>query len=345
MGREHQKLILAGLLTGYFNVSAEYRSEIQIMPGHDVFDDYTLPLPSSYLNEDDIPTDFSWGDVDGVSYLTKDLNQHIPQYCGSCWAHGTLSSLADRIKIAREAKGIEINLSVQHLLNCGRHTAGTCHGGSATGAYHHIKITDGIAFDTCQPYIACSSESKEGFCGSVDTTCSAINSCRTCATFGVPCSEIDYYPNASIAEYGHFHGVFNMQSEIYARGPIACALNAEPLKNYTGGVFDFDGPERFKIPNHVISVVGWGDDTDGTPYWIIRNSWGSYWGEMGYFRLKRNENQLGVESDCSWATPLAFTQVNKPCYEDGTNCVKTTFVEDPSHNLEAFYKKRGIVKH
>ena len=60
-------------------------------------------------------------------------NQHIPQYCGSCWAHGALSALGDRIKIARNAKGIDINLAVQHLLNCGN--VGTCYGGSIDGPY------------------------------------------------------------------------------------------------------------------------------------------------------------------------------------------------------------------
>lgn len=42
---------------------------------------------------------------------------------------------------------------------------------------------------------------------------------------------------------------------------------------------------------------------------------GSYWGEMGFFRLKRGENQLGIEGNCAWATPKAFTEDNFPCYE------------------------------
>ena len=68
-----------------------------------------LTEPATY------PTDFTWGDKDGVNYLTPSLNQHIPQYCGSCWAHGSVSALGDRIKIARGGKGIDIQLSVQHV--------------------------------------------------------------------------------------------------------------------------------------------------------------------------------------------------------------------------------------
>jgi cathepsin X len=44
------------------------------------------PLPHTYLNSGDLPDSFTWSNVDGVSYLTHSLNQHIPQYCGSCWA-------------------------------------------------------------------------------------------------------------------------------------------------------------------------------------------------------------------------------------------------------------------
>ena len=87
------------------------------------------PLPHTYIESGDLPQSFNWADVDGKSYLTKSLNQHIPQYCGSCWAHGALSSLGDRIKIARKAQGDDINLSIQFILNCGTESAGSCHGG------------------------------------------------------------------------------------------------------------------------------------------------------------------------------------------------------------------------
>jgi hypothetical protein len=61
---------------------------------------------------------------------------------------------------------------------------------------------------------------------------------------------------------------------------------------------------------------------------------GQYWGEMGYFRILAGHNSLGIELEAAWATPGAFTVHNFPCYEDGGNCVKTQYVEDPSKNVE-----------
>merc|ERR1712178_270138 len=144
------------------------------------------PLPQDYIKDEDVPDELNWCDKDGVNYCTKSLNQHIPQYCGSCWAHGAVSALGDRIKIARKGKGIDINLSVQHILNCGE--VGSCHGGSVDGPYQWIhqistKTGSGISYDTSNPYMACSSESVQGICKGQDWSCTPENVARTCSTF------------------------------------------------------------------------------------------------------------------------------------------------------------------
>lgn len=268
----------------------------------------------------DLPNNFDWGNVNGVNYLTKNLNQHIPQYCGSCWAHGALSSLADRVKIARNSSHPDINLAVQFLLNCG--TAGTCEGGDHYEAYKFLKEFGPIPFDTCLAYEACSSDSTEIACQNRDFSCKPENICRTCSTFtdsGGKCSAITKYPNVTIESFGRVQGYANMMKEIYNNGPIACGINAGPILNYDGGIITM--PNESKEVDHIISIVGWGYNTDtGTKFWKIRNSWGSYWGQLGYISLELGSNQLGIESDCAWAIPEMWTKHNEPCYEDGSNC-------------------------
>jgi len=287
--------------------------------------EYMIQSCDYYLknNIDNLPSEFSWADVNGTSYVTRTLNQHIPQYCGSCWAHGALSALADRIKIARNAKGPDVDLSIQFILNCGSGVAGSCYGGSHHGAYKFIKDYGNVPFASCQSYLACSNDSNEGFCGYVKdlTNCHPENVCKTCSTFsenGGTCVGLKEYPNATIKDYGSVKGETNMKNEILKRGPIACGVNANPILNYNGGIFD-DDTASSQI-DHIISVTGWGlNKKTNKQYWIVRNSWGEYWGELGYIRITMG--QLGIEDDCAWAIPDSWTKVNKPCYEDGSNCL------------------------
>jgi len=147
------------------------------------------------------------------------------------------------------------------VLNCGS-KAGSCHGGDALPTYSWIKQTGGVPFDTCLQYESCSSESTEGSCKGRDFTCSAVNKCRTCNTFsdmGGKCVSIDKYPNVTIAEFGRTPNNVNaIKAEIFHRGPVAAAINAEPMVNYKGGIYS-DADESKEL-NHAISIVGWGFD-------------------------------------------------------------------------------------
>ena len=170
-------------------------------------------------------------------------------------------------------------------MNCGTEIAGSCHGGSHSGTFQFIREVGHVPYDTCQPYMACSSDSKEGFCPLIrnETTCTRVNTCRTCGAFLARwfgwCGEIDHFPNATISEYGTYKNgrdenvVDKIMTEIYQRGPVSAALNAKPLHEYHGGIYREAGES--KNTTHVVSIIGWGvDEETSVKYWIIRNSWG-----------------------------------------------------------------------
>jgi len=97
-----------------------------------------------------------------------------------------------------------------------------------------------------------------------------------------------------------------MMNEIYQRGPIACGVAVPAaLLNWTGnGVFvDTTGENEI---DHDISVVGWGTTAAGQDYWIIRNSWGAFWADEGFFSLVRGINNIMIESNenCVFAIPV-----------------------------------------
>jgi len=94
-----------------------------------------------------------------------------------------------------------------------------------------------------------------------------------------------------------------MKSDIAQFGPISCGIQVtdEFEYDYTGGIYS-QHLNSIEI-NHEISVVGYGTTYTGEEYWVGRNSWGTYWGEFGFFRMKMHSDNLGIEQDCTAGIP------------------------------------------
>nr|ADD38893.1 Cathepsin Z [Lepeophtheirus salmonis] len=257
------------------------------------------PQPKDFVPSSNLPKSWDWRNVKGVNYMSWTVNQHIPQYCGSCWAQGTLSALADRFIIANRTKYNNLALSPQVIINC--KAGGDCNGGNPDAVYDFANKI-GVPDMTCQLY-----EAKNN--GPVkDCSKPDLFVCRDC-TWPPPklgetgnCWPKQNFKRYYVEEHGNVRGADAIKKEIWKRGPIGCGIHVtSEFEKYTGGIYS-----EFKIHpmiNHELSLLGWGVSSEGKEYWIGRNSWGTYWGEMGFFRIEMHKNNLGIESACSWATP------------------------------------------
>ena len=280
----------------------------------------------------DLPEQHIWNNVDGVNYLTNLRNQHVPQYCGSCWAHAATSALSDRIKIARKAQWPDINIAPQVLISCSGDDG--CHGGEAYNAFewmHSNEITD----ETCSIYRARGHDNG--------VACAPITVCENCMP-GKPCFAQDNYKVYNTDQYGTVKGEEAMMQEIYQRGPIACGIAVpDSLEDYTGGIYQ-DTTGDMNIV-HDISIVGWGVE-NGTKYWTVRNSWGTHYGESGFVRVIKGINNIAIESDCAWATPVDTWTSDKRHHntEEETNDPRNAALatnSDIKHETSLFNTKGG----
>jgi C1A family cysteine protease len=208
-----------------------------------------------------IPTSFDWRTKNAVSPVKNQGN------CGSCYAFASMATLESQylIKYAVLKK-----LSEQQIVDCDTSNSG-CNGGIMANVYYYLMTKHGPDSSTDYPYI-----SSTGATG----TCKAAS----------------YAAQLKVTGY-KFAGTTDENSIatwLSSYGPLAAALNAKLLQYYSSGVLLASNSCDPNALNHAVTLIGFGVTSGGTPYWIIKNSWGSSWGESGYFRIQKGKGMCGI---------------------------------------------------
>jgi cathepsin L len=211
------------------------------------------------------PDSWDWRERKVVNAI-KDQGQ-----CGSCWAFAVVQGHESQWALK---KGQLISLSEQNIVDCVG-TCGGCNGGNNPSAYDWvIKHQKGLwEKETDYPYHhvtqKCQWDEKKGIC--------PIKSW--------------YRPTTTKDEK-------ELDNGLYEGGVCAIGIDAghTSFQLYKGGVYDEPKCSSTGL-DHAVGLIGYGHEKD-VPYWIVRNSWGSVWGEAGYIRMSRNKgNQCGVATD------------------------------------------------
>lgn len=104
---------------------------------------------------------------------------------------------------------------------------------------------------------------------------------------------------------------YNIKDNLYKWGPLSTAMQVYPdfyTFNPKTDIYEWNG-QGSQIGGHAVEIVGWGTE-DSKDYWIIKNSWGSEWGDNGYFRILRGINMCSIEENCIGMVPDFFFPIN-----------------------------------
>jgi len=206
-----------------------------------------------------IPDRFDWRDVNGDDWTTP-IKDQIQDQCGSCWAFGALGSLEAIVKIWADDPDIFVDLSEQYLLSC---SPGSCNGWYLSWCLNWIQ-RNGMITEACLPYEA------------NDT---------------IPCeAKCDDWQDELFGITGYHkvnRSVEDIKEALVEYGPLSASMTVyeDFYPDFDGGVYEYEFGDI--VFGHCIAIVGyddtWGDEDEG--YWICKNSWGTEWGEDGWFRI------------------------------------------------------------
>jgi len=219
--------------------------------------------------------------------------------CGSCWAFGAVTAMSDRICI--HSKGEQhAHVSAENLLSCCYSCGFGCNGGFPGAAWSYWSrkgLVSGGNYGSsqgCQPYeIEACEHHVNGTrppCAEGISTPKCHRSCEN------PNYDVNYEVDKSYGQksYSIKNDVKQIQMELMTNGPAEAAFTVfEDFVNYKSGVYQHVSGKA--LGGHAIRLLGWGEE-NGTPYWLVANSWNYDWGDNGTFKILRGSDHCGIES-------------------------------------------------
>lgn len=222
--------------------------------------------------------------------------------CGSCWAFSATQAIESQM-ILNTGGTYDFTLSPQQITSCapdsGTYECDGCDGGFTEGAYEYVKSAVGLANDFYIPYaesltktqstMACPTTKVKAIDGADEelsgsyAQISGYKYATTPCTSG-SCKSQDLSALAAALE----------------TTPVSVCVNAAVWSDYTGGVLTSAacGSMAADDQDHCVQAVGF-NTTATTPYWIVKNSWATTWGEQGYIYLEYAENTCGLADDAT----------------------------------------------
>lgn len=235
---------------------------------------------------ENLPEEWDWRNVSGINYVSPVRNQGS---CGSCYAFSSVGMIEARLRVATKNRTTVV-LSPQDVVSCSKYAQG-CNGGFPYLIAGKYGQDFGLTPEECDPYQGLDSKCKE-------------KDCRR-------------YFTAYFGYVGGFYGGCNeelMKLGLVHNGPMSVSFEVyDDFMSYSSGIYHHTGiADRenfgfnpFALTNHAVLLVGYGADKNtGEKYWTVKNSWGTGWGESGYFRIRRGTNECSIESIAVEAFPI-----------------------------------------